>query len=746
MGINTFSINRTLYAILSVFFALVVSGNSAFANELRMASAGDLADLSLEELLNVRVTTASLASEKVSTAPATMTVVTRRQILERGYRNLEDLMRDLPGFNIQNHDSLRDNFVAVRGVTGNKKLLILMDGVRISPATSSAEAPIRDNYPLYNAKQVEILYGPASAIYGTDAFSGVINIITRNEAEADGATVTVEAGEFNYKRAEVFGGKRFSDNLALTVGGHFLDSQNPDLSKTFPTEFALTDLMVGGAVVKPASQRGGYSTPSKGYTAYAKLEIGDDWNAGFFQSYTEVPSSSDGKPTFYDWSGNPHIGHQQTDLYGKWHGRVAEHTEGDFEASYSLYEIVPGSRFVNSSSIYQSAFKYEKGERFHLEPRFTWGTEKNNVVVGLNAEWFSSIPLTANLNSPYNPTLSTADQQNMFFLGTNNTLPIKFWQLYYQNQSVYLQWKHDLSDKLYSTIGVRADQNSDYGGVVNPRLGLVYQRSDEETYKIMIGQAFLAPSPMERYRLFGSFSGTQDSQGLYTSSYFWVPNPNLKPEKVTTFELGAELKPAKETDIKLNLFYSKVGNLIMVAATPTVQSNFVSGGTIGFTQWYDNVGEITAYGFDASANHKFMMGDTWVDLWFNTNYVNGELKNPGSGLVAPLPQVSNVNFNLGCTYNREDRLVITPSLRWVGETSTYVDNPASADLGKKAPAYLDTSLYAEYKIIKDKFSVFTRVTNLLDQKIYNVSGGFIFNNTLSPQDPRWIMVGLKYQF
>jgi outer membrane receptor for ferrienterochelin and colicin len=736
-------IKQILRAILSVFLAFIVS-DIAFADELRMASAGDLADLSLEELMNVRVTTASLASEKVSTAPATMKVVTRRQIQERGYRNLEDLMKDLPGFNIQDHQSPSDNDVAVRGVTGNNKLLILMDSVRINAATNSNAVPIRDNYPLYNAKQVEILYGPASAIYGADAMNGVINIITRDGADVDGLTATIEGGEFNYKRAEFFGGKKFSDNIALTMGGHFLDSKNPDLSKTF-SEYNLTDLMVGNTVFESASQRSGYGGPSHGYSAYAKLEAGESWRAGFLRSYTEVPSTAGGKQSTTDWDGNPYIGHQQTDLYAKWHGHVGENTEGDFDASYNLYEMTPGSRYVNSITNFQSGYQYEKGERYHLEPRLTWSEGKNSVVAGVSAEWFSSIPLTTDLSHPYDTSLSPS-QQNFYHFGTNNTLPVAIYQLNYQNQSLYLQWKYALSDKLSSTLGVRADQNSEYGANINPRLGLVYQSTDAVTFKAMVGQAFLAPAPMQLLRYFGTFSGTTNSQGLYISSFFRVPNPGLKPEKVTTFEIGADIKPARETDLQFNLFYSKVSDMILSATTPTVQSNFVPGGTISYTEWSVNLGEINAYGFDMSADHKFIMGDSWVDSWFNASYVNGELKNPATGVVISLPQTSNVDFNAGLTYNKGERLIITPSLRWVGETNTYTRSPSSPDFGKKAPTYVDTSLYAEYKIIKDKFSIFTRVTNLLDEKIYNVSGGSGNNLTLNPQNPRWIMFGLKYQF
>jgi outer membrane receptor protein involved in Fe transport len=251
---------------------------------------------------------------------------------------------------------------------------------------------------------------------------------------------------------------------------------------------------------------------------------------------------------------------------------------------------------------------------------------------------------------------------------------------------------------------------------------------------------------MQLFRFYGTFSGTANSQGLYTSPFFRVPNPGLRPEKATTYELGAEIKPARETNVQFNMFHTTVSDMILSAATPTVQSNFVPGGTIAYTEWAVNLGEIRAYGLDASIDHKFTRGDWWVDSWLNASYVNGDLYNPTTGVMISLPQTSNVGFNAGLTYNRGERLIITPSLRWVGETNTYTRSPTSAGFGAKAPAYADTSLYAEYKILRDKFSVFTRITNLLDEKIYNVSGGSGNNLAMVPQDRRWIMAGLKYQF
>ncbi|MEP7170990.1 MAG: TonB-dependent receptor plug domain-containing protein, partial [Bacteroidota bacterium] len=133
-------------------------------------------ELSLKELLNVKVTTASKTSEELEKAPATAIVITQEQIKTRGYQSLLDVMYDLPDIKVDDkvYSGVRNNFV-LRGTPGQDKFIILLDGNRISSPIDEA-LPIMENYPVNLAEQIEVVYGPASALYGANAVSGVINI------------------------------------------------------------------------------------------------------------------------------------------------------------------------------------------------------------------------------------------------------------------------------------------------------------------------------------------------------------------------------------------------------------------------------------------------------------------------------------------------------------------------------------------------------------------------------------------
>lgn len=181
------------------------------------AEAQKLMSLSLSELINLPVVTASRQAEMRDQTPSHIVVVTRQQIRERRYMNLADLLEDMPGVDFQRGTkSSQYNQFAVQGYVGPNKLVIMLDGIRIShPA--GGNIPVAENLALYQAKQVEFLYGPAAALYGADAVAGVVNIITDHAADRQGAWAEIGVGSFGAHEASFMAGYK-NDSLALNVG------------------------------------------------------------------------------------------------------------------------------------------------------------------------------------------------------------------------------------------------------------------------------------------------------------------------------------------------------------------------------------------------------------------------------------------------------------------------------------------------------------------------------------------------
>jgi outer membrane cobalamin receptor len=185
----------------------------------------------------LKISTATLVPENQSDAPARVQVIPAAQIQRRGYRSLLDVLKDLPEFKVD----LRGNWdfpaeLTVQGVRGATRVIVLLDGDRVSAPTNEP-LPIVANYPVHNARQIEIVYGPVSAVHGADAFSAVINTISKDASEAAGLSLATSLGSFGlYNHAGSYG-TRVGRTGNLVVDGQFQYDRQPDLSRYHPSDF-----------------------------------------------------------------------------------------------------------------------------------------------------------------------------------------------------------------------------------------------------------------------------------------------------------------------------------------------------------------------------------------------------------------------------------------------------------------------------------------------------------------------------
>ena len=176
----------------------------------------------VESLLNRKTTTAAQVEQFASQAPATVYVISKEQIQNRGYENLIDILDDIPEVEIQRYGSPEFNqHISLRGVAGNEKFLILQDGVRISAPTGDTHS-IGYNFSVEQAEQVEVIIGPASALYGVDAFSGVVQIITQKD-QSTPLQLKTSYGNFNTTHNSVHYTKDFG-TASIAFSGAFYHS------------------------------------------------------------------------------------------------------------------------------------------------------------------------------------------------------------------------------------------------------------------------------------------------------------------------------------------------------------------------------------------------------------------------------------------------------------------------------------------------------------------------------------------
>jgi iron complex outermembrane receptor protein len=693
---------------------------------------------SLRDLMEMEVVTPSKTAQKVSDAPGTVIVVTKQQIKERGYVNLVDLLEDLPGVDVS-HKSVESwfNQIAIHGNTGNNKFIIMQDGIRISSPTGEI-IPVSDNFPLFQAKQVEVIYGPASALYGADAFTGVINIITKDAGEFDGVEISSSMGTDDYFYNYLNFGKKFNDNIKFAFGGHWHQSQNPDLSKTWPDRFAKVDLVdFDGTVIRSADKREPFTAQTGSYSTYANLDLFKNFSVGFTQSFMEHPTTIGVRPKNAAFSKDA-VWQTKIDTYhGKYRRDFTKKLSGESTVIYSMYELLPDSKFTNNFADFDS-FKYGKGEKLKLEQQlnYQWA-DIHDLVGGFIFEDFSVIPKTADLSGRYD-TDKDFDEQGFFYLGTNNSLPLKIFKVDYQNYGFYAQAQSKWKDWLSSTIGFRFDHDTRFGNTVNPRGGLVLKPSARTTLKIFYGEAFLAPSVNLAWAHFGSFSGTTNADGNYTSSFFHIPNPDIQPEKSKTIEMNLTHNVTPDLILSGTAYYTTVDD-ITASTEKDESSDFIPGGEIQFVAINDNIGKAKIFGLDLSVQHQFSTGKFNFKSWGNYSWVDGRIKQP-NGVTGPLPITSRNKIKGGVTMTYAKKYYITPKVMWIDKTLHFHTNRRT-----KTPSYALLNLHAGVDNIYKDLSAFITIRNLADVKYFNAGGG---SNSFpdSPQDPRRIFVGLKYKF
>ncbi len=692
------------------------------------------------------ITTASRYQEKISDTPASVVLITAQQIKQRRYQNLLDVLKDLPSVDVQEKRHQTEyNLITFRGHLHSNKFLILQDGVRIDSPTGEALA-ISENFPLYAAKQIEILYGPAAAVYGTEAFSGVINIITQDPEDINGVKVAGKMGFYETYSGQFLAGKRLNEDVAIEVGGHYQTADYANLSKQYPDSYPKVDVQTfARKTYRTAAEREDFNAKQESNSAFVKLNLGKNLTIGYQHGYLDAPSTTGERParTIYDTDSRWIT--ETNRVYGKYNLQLTDNLSTHSLIYYSAYEIDPHSKFKNVYVDYIDSYIYAFGDKLALEQQFQYQfNHAHKLTGGALYEKFSSIPKTTDLPQPYNVDKSPS-QQGLYHIGTNNTLPIEISKLNYYNLASYFQLQSAWTEQFSTSLGLRYDYGSRYGSTFNPRIGFVYKPFASTAFKLLYGEAFRAATPFDTSEIFGIFSGKKNAQGQYTSSFFRAPSQNLQPEKSRTLEFELSHFFNNDLNVSLNGYYTKLQNLI-VAAPDKKPIQFVNGGAISSTESNQNLGSSHIYGFELSGNYLYKFNpEISVNLWGNYSYIHGEDSRKDSALKTELTYIAPHKAKIGVTVSYLDDYFATLKLRTISRTRTSMLDP-----NKNNGQMLKTSGYSVLDFhlggkIYDGFSANIDVYNVLNKKFY-VANGSSANFTYTPQPLLSMMFSLQYQY
>ena len=198
---------------------------------------------------------------------------------------------------------------------------------------------------------MEVIFGPVSALYGRDAFTGVINIITKSAKAVDGIEISSALGTDDYYYNYLNFGQELTSKFDLSFGGHWQQSQNPDLAEAYPDQFQgfQQDLLnSSGGVAKTAATRGDhYIGDSDSYSVYFDLTFMKDFKVGYSRSFISTPSTVNANPTRTLFTEESEFNTLMESFYGKYEYEITSKLKAVSSVDFSTFELLPSTKFTN---------------------------------------------------------------------------------------------------------------------------------------------------------------------------------------------------------------------------------------------------------------------------------------------------------------------------------------------------------------------------------------------------------------
>jgi outer membrane receptor protein involved in Fe transport len=720
----------------------------------------------LKDLLDMKVTSASKTLQKLELAPATVIVITKEQIKSRGYQSLLDAMYDLPEVKVDDkiYPGIRNSFT-VRGTQGSEKFVILLDGITISSPSGEA-LPIMENYPVNLAEQIEIVYGPASALYGANAVSGIINIITKKVPSRKGMNIEASSvgGSYGYTNSSLFITKKLNEHMNFIVSGQYSYDKGADYSKIYKDDSSLnissysSGLLnsIYGPTVPAKPVRPKYEAPMAAYNIYAAVHS-NDFTFTYFRNFSKIPTAFGNNTSNAIYNKEVSMA-QITTTANASYIRSFDGIISTTSFTASEYNLSPQSNYRNLYTNMEPAYKYSTCSMLKGEEQFDYNaSEKFNLTAGAGFEKYSAIPQSADLEEPVN----TKDYIHASYLGTDTYyrpegLPAQFYFIKYNNISSYLQTQYSPVEKIHITIGGRYDMNSRYGNTFNPRMGLVYKPSDRTVLKLLYGSAYLAPSPSDSYVQYGSFD-TPDSGRTYHANFLHLPNPGLKPIKSKNAELSIQQYLTDNLSLTMNGYYTVLTGLHQFAddsKTTKLYNNSFNGIPVDYVEVFVNEGRQMNYGGSIQLNWKHAINNIHLNSYASLSYVNGKIDNPAKAIGnndgdKQLDFISPFMFRIG-TDLKTGKFTCSPRLLLIGQQNLpgIRDTVGIVARRQTIPGYALLNISLRYNITKHA-SFFANVSNALNRRYRSVGFNMDLTNKNSelfygqPEDPIRIAGGFN---
>lgn len=642
---------RPCIRILMLFCTLVPAGANATGQE------DSFWDTSLEELGQIRVVSIASGTETpLDKAAAITSVISAEDIAAMGATDLDQVLETVPGLHVNRSDQGFSSKYVFRGMTSsfNPQALVLINGIPATTMMFGNRTTAWGGMPIKAIERIEVIRGPGSALYGADAYAGVINIITKSSKDVQGAIVGARTGSFDTHGGWVESGTNLDSGVGISFILEYQETNGwretieRDAQTNFDESFGTAVSLAPGPVNTSVDQLD------------ARLDMGtDNWQFRAGLQDRRNMGTGPGVAQALDPNGRFSSRRFNTDYSYRWQ----DVTDGlDVEARVSYFNITqependialyPPGAFGGAfpeGFIGNPGYK-ERQVRFDLSSIYS-SFNDHRVLSGVGAFWADlyDVSESKNFNPDFSPKGGVEDVSSD---------PSQVWmpEEHRVNYYIFVQDEWQFAQNWQLVSGVRYDHFSDFGNTVNPRTALIWATTDTITTKLLYGRAFRAPSLNELYA---------------ANNPVALGNPDLDAESIDTFEIALSHQVTSDILYGINLFYYVIDDLIIATPIPgrTSKEYQNSGKRRGrgaeFETTYqalENLKIIANYAYQYSKksnggelvgeapNHQIYGRTEWrvVPGWFLNTQVNwvGEQKRVAEDSRGPLSDYTTVDLTL----------------------------------------------------------------------------------------------------
>ncbi len=631
--------------------------------------------------LDEMVVSASRTEMSKFDAPQSVTVVTEEEIMASPFERVEDILRFYVGFQNYSHYGTQTGGVsshfAMRGV-GRNRTLLMLDGVPLNDNFSNSIAWVAWGLiPKETIARIEIVRGPASAVYGSEGLGGVVHVITKKPAEQRETSLKFTAGS-----QDTYGGSAFHSQKISQFG--FLLSAAYEESDGF--------YMIDPEEIEDYTMRR-YRDVGKGFgkVTYAPDERTD---LSFSALYYEHEMGK-GREYFYD--------DLQIDQY-----RFGAAFRGDRMDWSGLVYLNRAEKTAYQDKYSSAADAYSPDREETFPENTVWGAEVQNA-----ARLSETVTLTSGLafkriamdyDEDYKTRyddLGASGRQETFSPFLDITASF-FDDALLLNAGLRYDHIRNFDGRSWDTD---TDFNAEYGSKTwenfSPKLGVVFHPDEMTTLRTSIGTGFRAPSLFDLYKLHVRAGGRSVR----------YPNPDLDPEDIITWDIGAERLFTDSLWTRLAFYRSWASDYIGRRTLTTYEQN----GKTYTESVYDNISEVDIYGVEAELQYDIGYGLTsFANYNYNISEIAEDKESPEleGKYLSGEPQHK---FRVGLTYKNPEYINASVSLKY--NADEYADSENTIKVSDYAT--LDVAVWKEFF---DLVTVKLTVENVTDENEYIEDG------------------------